>query len=1100
LDYEIGSKLNFFDDSQNYRLPNSLTFSASDISTLLAVRNKSDEYNWLNYYKDREKTFQYYTSIDTVNEVLFSTTFSFSPTTYFTFTASNINTSLDGIKSLAPNIDSLTASKFISNITPIVGSTHSGDVFLYRYLMIFKKNLLYPCDVSDVLYFQSDVITTTLLVNKKFINGYDVYLYCYVDFNQTVVNDLKASTGTMSIINLNKYSNFGTTSSNMILTDLIDDTWNYDNNSDPLDYFAYAPISTYNGDILLNFNLHPISNGYKLTYGDNLYTLSTRFNTETVDGVVSYQFTYLDCDGTPFYVNLGFGQISTFCGSLSSTNFSYTITNIGSYFNDSIYMNYTDAFLKFGYKPTYNIYDYLNNIDSDLFEDHKFLSMPRYQSMPGNDTNTFTSSNIYIDTNIDTNKLLFGSNFKFEYDSIWINTFVDVVLYSGAASYSSNRMLVMNKYKSGDGYMIEFHKKLTYIYGDPIDFIDILSRNSIQEVSDDLQMMNNIQRSQLTKSIQTNNSFTNLENELNFRIPTDSYCKILLSDKDIKDKLSAIVYIDNRNELALNIISLDEEFNIPIASTSMYATSSGNNLLISCSQSHHLSVNDGIIVTFNGASSSNQFNRSYFGYQVVKYIIDDYSFSTDKLFGLTISGYDPGNIKFIKKDPFLNYQAIDIMDVGVDKQAKKAIELTPDNIGLSGSQYYLTNVDFDKYRYQLVDGMSVTSLATKYPWVLEGEISNAIIGEDTNGLVWYSGDWKCGRWFGGTWQSGRWISGDWYTGIWNSNNVTYKLLNVDVNKNLSDPLSSKWYNGRWFDGTWNNGTWYNGRRYAGSWNNGTWYNGIWNDGMWNGGKFVGGIWVNGNWNGGIFNCDNKPSYWINGNWYGGDFENGMWYNGQFLEKNGMVSRFGTKAFNTRTATWQSGKFSGGEFHSYLNIDSDGITFAFEFNKYSIWKTGIWSGGDWYGGVAYAIEFNSGVWYGGIVEEIQIIGIDVAQNTLSKLTLNGNFKFNIGDNIWVVNNNNNSGPYSSIGSNDTPGKYKVLLMEEIGETTTITIDRDLYTISGTVSVSNIETGLRLTTIFKNSTWKSGVWTNGIFDGGYFEGGIWYGGLFTANWGR
>ena len=135
----------------------------------------------------------------------------------------------------------------------------------------------------------------------------------------------------------------------------------------------------------------------------------------------------------------------------------------------------------------------------------------------------------------------------------------------------------------------------------------------------------------------------------------------------------------------------------------------------------------------------------------------------------------------------------------------------------------------------------------------------------------------------------------------------------------------------------------------------------------------------------------------------------------------------------------------------------------------------------------------------MIEEIQIIGLDITPNKLTRFILNGIFKFNVNDEIWVVNDNNYT-PYGAIGTNDSPGTYRVLLMEEVGEKTYITINQNLHSIIGTINVDNIETGLRLTTIFKNSNWKSGVWTNGIFHGGYFEGGILYGALFTANWGR
>jgi hypothetical protein len=53
---------------------------------------------------------------------------------------------------------------------------------------------------------------------------------------------------------------------------------------------------------------------------------------------------------------------------------------------------------------------------------------------------------------------------------------------------------------------------------------------------------------------------------------------------------------------------------------------------------------------------------------------------------------------------------------------------------------------------------------------------------------------------------------------------------------------------------------------------------------------------------------------------------------------------------------------------------------------------------------------------------------------------------------------------------------------------------------TQSYSNVETGLRVVSYFKDSYWKSGIWTNGIFDNGQFDTGIWYNGVFDGNWGN
>jgi hypothetical protein len=46
-------------------------------------------------------------------------------------------------------------------------------------------------------------------------------------------------------------------------------------------------------------------------------------------------------------------------------------------------MSYADTFLKFGYTPTYNILDYLEKIDSVLFNSNKeYFAMPLYDAIP----------------------------------------------------------------------------------------------------------------------------------------------------------------------------------------------------------------------------------------------------------------------------------------------------------------------------------------------------------------------------------------------------------------------------------------------------------------------------------------------------------------------------------------------------------------------------------------------------------------------------------------------------------------------------------------------------------------------------------------------
>jgi hypothetical protein len=797
--------------------------------------------------------------------------------------------------------------------------------------------------------------------------------------------------------------------------------------------------------------------------------------------------------------------------SNSNWKLSYSLSVGGNFITTMYDMLYTNSFLKFGYSPTYNLLDYLtsindvNDVNPKFYATKEYLVMPHYEGLP---LGSLTASGVYIDYNGMTasldlnsqgNKIIFGSSLKLEWESIFINTFINVVIH-GTSDYTTERLLVMDKYYDivNDYYVIEFHKRLNFNLGDAVigngGTLDIISRRHLSEISDDLQELNNIQRTKgKSNSWQDQGVYTyeTYENELNFKIPTDSYAKILLSDDDTIQTLSAVIYVDYKNELAMNITRLDKEYNIPISNTLNYS----NKLYISCSKKHDLTTGEGVVLEFTGGDGSSEvLNPQYSGYHVITKI-NEYDFLTDMDYGqVPTVGIDSGYVKYTKKDPFLNYQPVDLIDLGVDGKGKISLELSIENLKLSNSVYSLTDVDFEKYRFRLIDGLNIETVNLKYAWLLEAELSGALIGlnnDDT--LVWYKGTWIFGRWFGGTWQSGVWMSGDWYGGTWNSNIVTDNILTANVDTKTVDLEQSFWYTGRWYDGTWNAGIWNGGRWYGGTWNSGMWHKGTWNDGTWNSGNFEGGIWVLGTWNNGIFNCDNEPAYWLDGKWYGGDFENGMWYNGYWEQKNSS-SRFGTKSFNSRTANWQAGTWVSGSFFSYLNTNDQGVLDVSDVHKYSIWKTGQWLSGEWYGGIAYNMDFKTGTWYGGILEDIEVIGIDTTNNTF---TLNGIFKFNIGDTIYIIDNQIDNAN-SVYGSNLNPGVYKVLYQTEdsTNKRTTLYVNSNLNGPSVTTVLT--DTGLRVVSKFKNLNWKSGIWTNGIYDDGLWEGGIWYNGVFSGIW--
>ena len=147
-------------------------------------------------------------------------------------------------------------------------------------------------------------------------------------------------------------------------------------------------------------------------------------------------------------------------------------------------------------------------------------------------------------------------------------TFVDLILregpyptISGAEEYRTDRLLIVDKIETNENYTIVFHDK--FAGTNNITSVTILSRRSLQQISDDLQYINNIQRPKWKEiSIEQGYSYTNYESDIGYKISTDSYTKVLLSDSSILEDLSAIVYTDYKFELAIQIVKLEEEFNI----------------------------------------------------------------------------------------------------------------------------------------------------------------------------------------------------------------------------------------------------------------------------------------------------------------------------------------------------------------------------------------------------------------------------------------------------------------------------------------------------------------------------------------------------------
>lgn len=952
---------------------------------------QKSENNWWTYRSDSTFTLPYYSATLPGDSSKVFTSASFSSYASYSLNFPYIlNVSKSNISMLPSDLDEVFPSRTATQSARLYSGknlsvntlklSQTGDLekpylYLWSNLAALEVDKDWQVSVGDVIRIESPIVDATAVVNRILnttrkigVNTFQrIFIYMQTNFNDNIINDI--SMYSVRLRNLNRY------------------------------------IST--DDLVENFNRHPLGVAYGLTQSDETLRLDAKFNSQTA------------------YYNLA--TVVAFDGVPAT-------------------MSYQDSFMKFGYSPTYNILDYLERINKNplnptFYYDKEYYSMPHYEGLKM--LNPWTASSVYIDAagNLSSkyregkdpfNKLVLGEGLRLEWNGIMINTFVDLTIYQPNATpspmtFSVDRLLVMKKYEvpnyenSGiTGLVIEFQKRIDFQISPGANLnnalINIRSRRKLGEISDDLQEMNNIQqrRSRITEGGQAGWTFSTHERELNFKIPTDSYAKVLLSDVDTIESISALFYVDHKNELAMNITKLDRAYDLPISNTSDY----NGSLMISCDQKHGLEVGDAVTLEFNGGTASSQeYNQQYFGYHSVVQIVSEYDVVLNLPYGNPVYiGNDAGKMRYLKKDPFLNYQPVDLFEVGSDAKTNISIKLEPENLVLTGSTFSLQNVDFDRYRFKLVDGLTLGELTSTHPWMLDAEVSDAIIGLNDSGLVWYKGVWESGRWFGGTWNSGDWLFGDWYGGVWNSAIVERKGLDYTVDTKHANGSESVWHNGRWYGGDWMNGTWTTGRWYDGVWNDGSWYNGIWNDGQWKFGRFIGGIWVQGVWTDGFFSCDNEPAFWIDGEWMSGDFENGIWYDGIFGTRGS--SRFGVNSYNSRTAVWNGGVWKSGSFHSGKPQDIPDVS---DVHKYSIWRTGNWVSGDFYGGVAYNMSFNSGTWHGGILEEIQVIGINAVNNSF---TLNGVFRFNLGDIIYIIDNNKDT-PYSSFGSNSSPGKYSVL---------------------------------------------------------------------------
>ena len=112
------------------------------------------------------------------------------------------------------------------------------------------------------------------------------------------------------------------------------------------------------------------------------------------------------------------------------------------------------------------------------------------------------------------------------------------------------------------------------------------------------------------------------------------------------------------------------------------------------------------------------------------------------------------------------------------------------------------NIDINNLTF--VDGLNLEEVKIKYYWILNAKIKNAVIGQDSTGVIFYSGYFE-GVWVSGKFYSGelvgKFLSGDFYSLIYDVNTLDYDnnyvLMSSDKNNSV--------FKGYWTDGVFHNG-------------------------------------------------------------------------------------------------------------------------------------------------------------------------------------------------------------------------------------------------------------------------------------------------------
>jgi hypothetical protein len=1049
LDYDIAAKLYYFDNQGNYTLPTT-SFDITQITNDFIVSDHPTFDGWLKYNKESYAEFKYNGTMNEADKTLYNTHFRayvYNPNPNndmgrIRIINGNTTINKNDYQSLLPTESAIYINSAGSSANVITAPSNSLKSFIGKKMMVLRIPLSYDYQTGDILYIGNSAVKGLFMINNVIDLAGERYVYIHHNFNRNIINSLM-NMPTYEFFNLNLFNDI-------------------DNLTD-------------------NLNKHRIGTGFEFIFDGNDIHIQSLLN-----------------NSTAYY------------------NMAVELNNNSSY---TVLLEYNDRMNSFHYFANYSLYEMLNGIHTKYTLNYRFDAFGDILNLTANNGSGLNPNNAWVDSgNPNSNVIKFGANLDVLYNSIWTHTFYDISFYdNGANTHNFDTCLVIKKDISYDingnieSYNIYFNKPLNVTTGLPISTLSISARNELHQIDSDLNLLNNIQNEVKNRKGVRGEDYNYYLTDLLYKPNTDSYAKILLSDKNIKNDISALIYTDSNYELALNLINKNyiNEFTNDSATVN-----SGKTYLTVLNPNNNIINSVSVLVQIFYTDNGETILIEHYG------IFDSGTLTIEINYPLSLSILNnlTATLNVIEIDTLLNVLPVDLYKIDRDGSiGNDTIVYTPYvNINYSqpntiSAMYIEENMPI-KSRYIFKDGLGIKDIFDKYTWILEGEVYDGVLGIeeytetiadielDKERIVWYGGTWKCGRFFANKAYSGLFMNADLYGENLYSMEIIQSSYDVKLG-NIINNHSTNVHNCRIYNTNLNGGSYYNTRTYDTNTKNINFYHGIFNSGNFNG-KFMGGIFVNGTFNG-IFNSDYRNSYFLDGVFESGDFENGIFYNGLFNNNKGR-SRFGTKSSISKPSIWKGGIFNGNSIHSGLNIDVDGTILPSTKHKYTIWETGQFNNGDFYGGVVLNINFKGGTFHSGIVTEIQIINVNIADNTI---TLNGDFYFNINDKIFIYDNEHGS-IYNEMGSINNDASYLITdVIHDIDTTnnrkiTHVVLNKDLSSLFSIIPPYNPnyeETNLLAVSFFDNCTIKNAFINNGILgNNSLIESGMFYG-VEYGDWG-